>query len=104
MMRQFLIDLLKRLEAAVPPPPKCHHAITFARYGSDEVGWTDKLALQVNANHTFYCFFLEEDDLPDDPQRVIDYVVKSLASPEITKIMQKGVGPAQYLADRGKRA
>jgi hypothetical protein len=47
-MRQRLIDLLKALEAVIPPPRNCHHALTFASYGSDEAGWTDQLAVQIN--------------------------------------------------------
>jgi len=47
-MRQFLIDFLKALEAAVPPPPKCHHTIGYAQYGSDVVdGWKDQLAFTL---------------------------------------------------------
>jgi hypothetical protein len=98
-MRQFLIDLLKGLEASVPPPPNCHHAITYAKHGSDEDGWTDKLALQVNHNRKFYCFFLEEDDLPNDPQRIIGEVQKALSSPEVIATLQEGVALGQYLKE-----
>jgi len=42
-----LMLFLKSLEGALPPPEHCHHAITYARYGSDDTGWEDRLALQV---------------------------------------------------------
>jgi hypothetical protein len=61
-MRFWLLNFLKSLEAAIPPPPLCHHAITYAQFGSDDTGWQDKLALQINCDGVFHCFFLEPDD------------------------------------------
>lgn len=95
----LLIDLLKGLEAEVPPPPRCHHAITYAKYDSDEAGWTDKLALQVYYNGKFFCFFIDDDDLADNLQRTIAFVKESLASPEIVASMQQGVAQGQYAKD-----
>jgi hypothetical protein len=74
-MRQFLIDTLKGLESAVPPPQHCHHAITYVKYGSGE----DGLALQLNHGGKFYSFFINEDDAEDSPSRIIDYVVATLS-------------------------
>jgi len=52
-MHQFLIDLLRGIEAAVSPPEHCHHAITFAQ---------DRLALRVNDSGTWHCLFLDQAD------------------------------------------
>ncbi len=92
--RPFLLALLKGLEAAVPPPPNCHHAITYAQYGSNAEGWQDRLALQVNVAGTFWCFFIDDGD--DDPKAIIDFVVKDLSQPT-AKNAQEGVGLGQYL-------
>ncbi len=61
-MLNYLLELLRTLESEVPPPPKCHHAITRAHYGSDEKGWVEKLAVQINDGGKFYCFFIDQDD------------------------------------------
>lgn len=92
-MQQVLINLLKALEMAVPPPKNCHHAITYATYGSDADGWVDKLALIVNVSGKFFCFFLDEDDLANQSGSVIGEVVKGLAEPE--RLQQGALG--QYL-------
>jgi hypothetical protein len=94
-MRQQLIDLLKTLESAVPPPPNCHHAITFARYGSDEAGWVDKLALQVNYCGEFYCYFLDEGDFAE-PCILCAIIKRDLAKAEVVAKMQRGVAMGQY--------
>lgn len=95
-MRQFLIDLLKGLEAVVPPPENCHHCITYAKYGSDDAGWEDRLALQVNQNGTFHCFFLSEgDDLAETADQVISTISNFLNSPT-PPWTQLGIGPGQY--------
>lgn len=72
MQAQSLIELLKKIESAIPPPEKCHHALTFAQYGSDEAGWEDKLCLQVNIGGKFQQFFLDDEDLanPNLPQEI----------------------------------
>lgn len=80
-MRQFLIDLLKALEAAVPPPALCHHAITYAQYGSDETGWEDRLAIQVNRGGKFQCLFLDDGDFRIPAAFVVAEIVKVLSVP-----------------------
>lgn len=62
---KLLIDFLKALEEKFPPPKYCHHVICFARYGSDEDGWEERLALQLNIDHKFQCFFIADRDLRD---------------------------------------
>lgn len=95
--RKLLIDLLKGLEKAVPPPPRCHHAITFAQYGSDTEGWQDRLALQVNHEGRFHCFFLDDRDLTGDLyKRVIEPVRIAIAAGQ-TASEQMGVAFGQYL-------
>lgn len=97
VLRESLLTFLRGLEIAVPPPPNCHHALTFARYGSDEVGWVDKLALQINHEGKFYCFFMDEgDDLIDGMIAVIDDVKNGLANKEA---LQQGVALGQYSKD-----
>ena len=66
-MKQWLIDFLKELERLIPPPTGAHHAIVFARYGSDDSGWDDRLALQVNREGVFIAFFLDDSDFSDPP-------------------------------------
>ena len=95
MTHAFLLDFLRRLEADVPPPPDCHHAITFARYGSDEAGWEDKLALQVNRDGVFHCFFLEESDCLQAPADIAASICTLLAEPTPPNA-QLGVGMGQY--------
>ena len=47
LARDYLIQFLKALERLVPPDGEdAHHAITYVRYGSDEEGWEDRLALR----------------------------------------------------------
>jgi hypothetical protein len=93
-MRQWLIDMLKRLEFLVPPPPNCHHAITFAQFGSEEDGWQDRLALQVNCDGKFHCLFLDDEDCHQEAIDIAD---------EIADLLRKGppgqlgIGLGQYL-------
>ena len=84
-----LINFLKALEAAVPPPPHCHHALTYARYGSEEKGWEDRLALQIAATSSevtgepiFYCLFLDDDDLCKPVDELIIEIVVVLNTPD----------------------
>ena len=82
-----LINFLKTLEGVIPPPPHCHHVITYARYGSDEKGWEDKLALQVGVacddqEPVFHCFFLDEEDLSGPIDAVIVQLVIALNQPD----------------------
>jgi hypothetical protein len=77
----------------IPPPEKCHHALTFARYGSDETGWQEKLGLQINQAGVFHCFFLEDADFTVE---TIEDIKKKLAEPLSGK-EQLGVATGQYL-------
>lgn len=92
-MKPFLMEFLKQLEIAIKPPAHTHHAITYARYGSDEEGWEDKLALQVNCNGVFVCLFLEEEDFNQTIDGLIADVLFQLKRPGE---FQHGVGFAQY--------
>lgn len=99
-VRQYMLGLLKALEFAVPPPPNCHHCVTYARFGSDAEGWGDRLALQINREGKFYCFFLDDLDLPYDPddgdlQCVVAKIVLLLQVPDAS--FQLGVGPGRYV-------
>jgi hypothetical protein len=92
-MRKKLLQLLKGLEAAIPPPLNCHHVISFAQYGSDVDGWEDKLVLQLNQDGVFQQFFLDAADMEGNPQILIDYVQEQLPNPGA----QLGVGPGRYV-------
>jgi hypothetical protein len=94
-MRNYLIEFLKMLEVAIPPPENCHHAITYARYGSDADGWQDKLALQINLLGEFHCIFLEEDDLSLNAEKTVKEIERILFTPMSAE--QLGVALGQYL-------
>ena len=76
--RYFLLDFLKRLEAAIPPPPRCHHAITYAQFGSEETGWQDKLAIQINVVGKFPCFFIEPEDEGKSVEQLVAEIVQAM--------------------------
>jgi len=100
--RAYVLDLLRALEEAVPPPPLCHHALTRARYGSDAAGWSERLALQVNVNGVFLCFFLDPSDL-DAPPADLARVIAGLALDPPPPGTQFGVALGQYVkADPGE--
>ena len=61
-MKKKLLEFLKALEVAVPPPSG-HHAITFCQYGSDETGWEDRLGLHVRIGNGARTVFIEDKDL-----------------------------------------
>jgi hypothetical protein len=77
-MRQKLITLLKALETAWPPPPKCHHVLMYAQFGSDQTGWEDRLLLQVNNNGVFYPLFLDESDIERPVPSIVSEIVEIL--------------------------
>ncbi len=95
MDKNYLLYLLKALEAALPPPNLCHHAITCAQFGSDTDGWTDKLALQINLGGVWTCFFLEQDDL-DKPIGVLVGEIRQMLI-ELKPNAQFGVGMGQFV-------
>ena len=81
-MKQQLLDLLKNLEAAVPPPQNCHHALMYSQYGSDEDGWEDKLALQINRSGRFQTLFLDEEDFKKPGTALISEILGLINSPK----------------------
>lgn len=94
--REYLMRFLKRLEELIPPPANCHHCITYAQFGSDETGWADQLAIQINRDGKFYCLFLDETDLCDDPWQLAASCEAHMlfAHPGNTQI---GVSTGQYI-------
>src|SRR5438046_765060 len=79
-MRQYTLDLLKRLESAVPPPANCHHALNYAQYGSYATRWQEKLALQVNIDGTLHCFLIGPEDDGKSPEELAAEIVAQLAN------------------------
>jgi len=94
-MRAFLIDLLKRLEELIPPPPNCHHAITYAQYGSDEAGWSDRLVLQVNEGCKFQQFFIGPEEEAKSALDLAEEIAAIQRSP--SDDLQAGVATGQYI-------
>src|ERR1700683_21518 len=37
-----ILAFMVALEAAIPPPDKCHHSLSRFTYGSNESGWEDR--------------------------------------------------------------
>jgi hypothetical protein len=95
-MKQALIDLLRAVEKAIPPPKNCHHALVAAKFGSDEVGWQDKLALQVNRDGRFHAFFLDEEDFAKEPKKLAADILALLDEPGDP---QFGVGLGQFIVE-----
>jgi hypothetical protein len=77
----YLIAFLKEMEAVFPPPPRCHHGLMYAQYGSDEAGWSDRLMLQVNNDGTFYPFFLDDEDLSKSSTALAIEIAELLRQP-----------------------
>lgn len=77
-VKTFLIETLKLLEVAIPPPPKAHHGISYAKYGSDESGWDDRLALHVNKSGVFHCLFFDDEDFEKSPETLVGEIVAIL--------------------------
>lgn len=78
-MKEKLLAFLKALEAAVPVSGGRHHSITFNQFGSDSVGWEDKLGLHVwipngHAGAPVQTFFLEDGDL----EKPVDILVAEI--------------------------
>ena len=98
-MQKKLIEILKLLESAVPPPKSCHHLLMYAQFGSDETGWEDRLLLQVNKDGKFYPFFWDEDDLQHPSTEIVAAIVDLLSQPapknwQVSKIGGQA-GPVQ---------
>lgn len=95
-MHGYLLDFLTQLEELLPPPANCHHGLCRARYGSDEHGWTDRLALQLNDGGKFYCYFLDEADLRKPQSKLVLEVL--LAHGNRPPRAQLGVAACQFAA------
>lgn len=67
----------------------------FAQYGSDEQGWVDHLALQLNVGGTFYAYFIEEGDLEGDLDAIVTGIVRQQVARADTA--QKGVALGQFV-------
>jgi hypothetical protein len=80
-MRQRILDMLKGLEKVYPPKDKCHHALTYAQYGSDETGWSEELALQVSVKEGFICFFLDDNDMDKSVDEFISDILSLINKP-----------------------
>lgn len=77
-----ILDLLLQLEAAAPPiVPHTHHCLMVTKYGSDEIGWTNKLTLQMNVNGNFQSFFIDDKDLEKPVEDVVAEVIALLKAP-----------------------
>jgi hypothetical protein len=79
-MRKYLIDFLRGLETAVPPPQNAHHAITFVQYGDDENGWDERLAVHMNLGERFRILFLDEADFEHTPEELVEDCLSILIS------------------------
>lgn len=101
-MRDYIMRFLKLLEENIPPPERCHHVITFAQFGSDETGWNDRLALQVNDQGKFYCFFLDDEDFTLDPEHLVLGVMANLVKAKDDPATQFGVQLGQFLPSHGQ--
>jgi hypothetical protein len=90
-----ILGFLRALEEAIPPPPNCHHALVRCHYGSDEAGWTEKLAVQVNVDGTFHAFFIDDADQAKLPEELAVQIASELAKPMANA--QHGVGIGQFV-------
>jgi hypothetical protein len=95
-MHRYLLDFLKELERVIPPPENCHHAFTYAQFGSNEMGWSDRLALQVNIGGEFHCLFLDPPDFDMSVVELVEVLRDFLRVPK--EHAQLGVGFGQYRA------
>lgn len=89
-MHETLVNFFKALEQAFPPPPNCHHALTYAQYGSDDAGWSDMLAFQINIGGKFHSFFLGDEDFAH-----VDVTIHAIAE-SLAESGQLGVPLGQY--------
>lgn len=78
-VRKHLLDFLVALEAAVPPRPGRHYAISRARYGSDHTEWEDRLALHVHRDgKKTPVLFLDDSDFDIPVQELVAMVIDCL--------------------------
>lgn len=71
-----LLAFMVALEAAIPPPEKCRHSLSRFSYGSNETGWEDRLALQLNDGGEFRAYFFEMGDLEKPVDELVREVVE----------------------------
>ena len=90
-----ILDFLRHMEEHLPPPPNSHHAITRTQYGSDETGWEERLAIQVNLDGKFLCFFLDAEDLEKAPESLVAEIVTLAKNPPPNT--QLGVSSGRYI-------
>ncbi len=75
-MNKFaLIELLKELEAKLPPPDKCHHSLHYTKSGSDAEGWTGELVLTLTVNGRFYSFLLDDKDFNIPANELVSQII-----------------------------
>lgn len=98
-MKEKLIAFLKLLEKVVIPCPRCHHSITYAQYGSDVVGWEDRLVLNIMLRQQFHVLFLDDEDLEKDPVVLVREVLGVLKG-MYTKQPEGLEGAEQRLTER----
>jgi len=81
-MRAYLLAFLKQMEEAWPPASfRHHHALLYCKYGSEETGFEDKLALQVNVGDLWQAFFLDEEDFEKPVEVLVSEIVALLKQP-----------------------
>jgi hypothetical protein len=92
-MTEQILYFLKQMERAFPPPANCHHGLTYSQFGSDAAGWKERLALQINKDGKFWCFFIDDQDI-ENWAATVDYIRKALASvPNCPSILVHMAGP-----------
>ena len=57
------MSFLQTLEENIPVAKGSHHVLRFAQYGSDEVGWDDRLCLEISLPSGIERFFVDDQDL-----------------------------------------
>jgi hypothetical protein len=76
-MKNKVLELLKFLDAKIPTNGG-HHSLTAGQYGSDSLGWEDRLVLSIRVapNHS-ELFFIDESDF-ENPRAVYDEIIRHL--------------------------
>lgn len=99
-----LLLLLRALEERIPPNGG-HHAIHYAKYGSDVLGWEDRLALTIRLNNPndtigFQTLFFDEADLDRPIEDLVNEVAGLIdptkARPDPTKATPTVVSPRYW--------
>jgi hypothetical protein len=53
----------------------------YAQFGSDKVGWSDRLMLQLNSDGLFYPFFLDDEDFAKHDNELVAEIVAFMREP-----------------------